>query len=154
MPSLGAVSPTIVPLVVVGAVVLVASAGLLVALACHHGPDPAETAVAYERAWDRLDFATLWDLSSSRLRDGRSRVEFVRDKESAYRSEGGLANLVRSVRPERVEVNGPVARVVTRLELRDGQSLLDEMLLDRAGSAWQVAAYHLASRRTGGGGAA
>ena len=148
MPLVAAVAgPTVVPLLLLGTFVLVVSIALLALVARSEGLGPADTAVAYERAWDRLDFATLWRLSSPTLRDGRSRDQFVRDKQAAYRQEGGgLAGLVRSVRPERVDTRGPVARVVTRLELRDGQSLVDEMLLERNGASWQVSAYHLASR--------
>jgi hypothetical protein len=149
MPLVLAVSsPTVVPLLLLGTFVLAVSIALLALVARSEGLGPADTAVAYERAWDRLDFATLWRLSSPALRDGRSREQFVRDKQAAYRQEGGgLAGLVRSVRPERVETRGPVARVFTRLELRDGQSVVDEMLLERDGASWQVSTYHLASRR-------
>src|SRR5437870_2454801 len=116
-------APSLVPVFIIAIGVMVVSLGLLVIIGRADGPGPAETAVAYERAWDRLDFVTLWNLSSPSLRDGRSRAQFVRDKEAAYRSEeGGLARLVQSVRPERVERKGPVARVFTRLDLHDGQS--------------------------------
>lgn len=143
-------SPTIVPIVVVGVFVLVVSTILVVAFARPGGPDPADIAVAYEHAWDRLDFPTLWNLSSPRMRDGRSQAQFVRDKQAAYGREPGLQRLVRSVRPERVDVSGPVARVVTRLELADGESVMDEMLLEQVGSVWQVAEYHIASGRNTG----
>ncbi|HLF40052.1 MAG TPA: hypothetical protein VI854_01125 [Acidimicrobiia bacterium] len=147
-------SPTIVPIVVLGTFVLVVSTVLVVLFAAPGGTlaGPSDVAVAYEHAWDRLDFATLWNLSSPALRDGRSRREFVQDKQAAYRSEESLARLVRSVHPEHVEVNGPLARVLTRLELTDGQSVVDEMILERQGSAWQVAAYHIASRHSDGAG--
>ncbi len=140
-----ALSPTLVPLVVVAVVVTVCGAGLLYILGRGTGPGPADTAVAYEYAWDRLDFATLWNLSSDKLRDGRTRADFVAGKKAAYSGEGGLSRLVRSVRPEVVDVSGPLARVITRLELADGKSVRDEMLLERVGSAWRVTAYHLAS---------
>jgi hypothetical protein len=144
-----ALSPTLVPLMVVAVVVMVLGGGLVYIVGRGTGPGPADTAVAYEHAWDRLDFATLWNLSSDKLRDGRTRADFVAGKHAAYRGEGGLARLVRSVRPEVVDVSGPLARVVTRLELADGQSVCDEMLLERVGSAWRVTAYHLASPRKG-----
>lgn len=147
MVAADALSPTLVPIVVLAATVLVASAGLVVLVARYRGPGPAEVALAYEHAWDRLDFTTLWNLSGDRLRDGRPRAAFVADKHSAYRAESGLAGLVRSVRPEVVEVQGPVARVVTRLELTDGRSVTDEMLLERAGSRWRVISYQLARPR-------
>jgi hypothetical protein len=50
------------------------------------------------------------------------------------------------VEPERVDINGPVARVLTRLRLHSGETLVDELLLERVGPAWQVTAYHLSSR--------
>lgn len=145
-----ALSPTIIPIAVLGGFVVVVS---LVLIALFSSPGSArmaaaDTAVAYEHAWDRLDFTTLWNLSSPALRDGRSQSEFVRDKQAAYSRERSLARLVRAVHPEQVEVNGPLARVVTRLELTDGQTVVDEMILERDGSNWQVAAYHIASRRS------
>lgn len=142
-----ALSPTLVPLVVVSVLVMVFGAALIYFIGRGTGPGPADTAVAYEHAWDRLDFATLWALSSPRLRDGRGKTRFVRDKEEAYRAEGGLRHLISAIRPERVEVNGPTARVLARLELRDGQEVVDEMLLEREGTDWRVTAYHLARRR-------
>ena len=142
-------APTLVPLLVVGVLVLVFASVLIYMVGRGTGPGPADTAVAYEHAWDRLDFATLWNLSSDKLRDGRSRAEFVAGKRAAYQSEASLARLVRSVRPEVVDVSGPLARVITHLELADGQTVRDEMLLEREGSAWRVTAYHLASPRKG-----
>jgi hypothetical protein len=76
------------------AIVLVAIAGLVVALvvavAIERGPTPGDVALAYELEWDRLDFTSLWTLSSPGLRDGRSRSDFVHDKEGAYRNQPRL----------------------------------------------------------------
>ena len=139
-------SPTIIPILALLVFTLVMSGWLVVAVATAGAPSPADTAVAYEHAWDRLDFSTLWSLSGPGLRDGRTRDQFVRDKLAAYHGEGpGLAGLVQSVRPERVDVNGPVARVLARLELHNGDSVVDEMLLERIGPAWHVTAYHISS---------
>ena len=125
---------------------LAMSTWLVVAIGKVGAPGPADTAVAYEHAWDRLDFATLWNLSGPNLRDGRTRDQFVRDKAAAYRGEDhGLAGLVRSVRPEKVDVNGPVARVLARLDLHSGETVVDEMLLERIGPAWHVTAYHIST---------
>lgn len=137
--------PTAIPVAVMAVAVLGACTALVVLMARHAGPGPAEVAVAYEHAWDRLDFVTLWNLSSPHLRDGRSRNAFVRDKQAAYagQRQRDLSRLVRAVRPAQVDVNGPVARVLTQLDLADGQHLTDEMLLERIGSTWQVTAYSL-----------
>jgi hypothetical protein len=138
--------PTIVPIMVLLAFTVGMTIWLFVAVGKSGGPNPADTAVAYEHAWDRLDFATLWNLSGPNLRDGRTRDQFVRDKAAAYQHEAhGLAGLVESVHPEKIDVNGPVARVLARLELHSGESVVDEMLLERIGPAWHVTAYHIST---------
>lgn len=138
--------PTIVPILLLLAFTVGMTIWLFVAVGKAGGPSPADTAVAYEHAWDRLDFATLWNLSGPNLRDGRTRDQFVRDKVAAYRREAqGLAGLVQSVHPEKVDVNGPVARVLARLDLHSGESVVDEMLLERIGPAWHVTAYHIST---------
>jgi hypothetical protein len=139
-------SPTLLPIVLLTVFTIGMSVWLMVAVAKAGAPNPADTAVAYEHAWDRLDFATLWNLSGPNLRDGRTRDQFVRDKLAAYEDEGpGLSGLVRSVEPEQIDVNGPVARVLARLHLHSGETVVDELLLERIGPAWQVTAYHLAT---------
>ena len=138
--------PTIVPILALLVFTVGMTIWLFVAVAKAGGPGPADTAVAYEHAWDRLDFATLWNLSGPNLRDGRTRDQFVRDKVAAYQHEAqGLAGLVQSIHPEKVDINGPVARVLARLELHSGESVVDEMLLERIGPAWHVTAYHISS---------
>ncbi|HEV7865719.1 MAG TPA: hypothetical protein VGR20_23695 [Acidimicrobiia bacterium] len=139
--------PTIVPIMMLLVFTLVMSTWLVVAVGKVGAPGPADTAVAYEHAWDRLDFSTLWNLSGPNLRDGRTRDQFVRDKVAAYRGEAhaGLAGLARSVEPDQVDVNGPVARVLTRLQLHSGETVIDELLLERIGPAWHVTAYHIST---------
>jgi hypothetical protein len=138
--------PTISPIIFLLVFTLVMATWVVVAVGKAGAPGPADTAVAYEYAWDRLDFATLWNLSGPNLRDGRTRDQFVRDKQAAYQGEDqGLAGLVRSVHPEKVDANGPVARVLARLDLHTGESLIDEMLLERIGPAWHVTAYHIST---------
>ena len=138
--------PTIVPIMLLLTFTVGMTVWLVVGVGKASAPSPADTAVAYEHAWDRLDFTTLWNLSGPNLRDGRTRDQFVRDKVAAYKHEGtGLAGLVRSVRPEKVDINGPVARVLARLDLHSGESVVDEMLLERIGPAWHVTAYHIST---------
>jgi hypothetical protein len=138
--------PTIVPVLFLLVFTLAMATWLVVAVGKAGSPSPADTAVAYEHAWDRLDFSTLWNLSGPNLRDGRTRDHFVRDKAAAYRLDGhGLSGLVRAVRPEKADVSGPVARVITRLDLHSGDTVVDEILLERIGPAWHVTAYHISS---------
>ena len=139
-------NPTLLPIMLLLAFTVGMTIWLVVAVGRAGAPGPADTAVAYEHAWDRFDFATIWNLSGPNLRDGRTRDQFVRDKVAAYEHEGRrLAGLVRSVYPQKVDVNGPVARVLARLELHSGEAVVDEMLLERIGPAWHVTAYRLST---------
>ena len=139
-------SPTLLPIMLLLAFTVGMAVWLIVAVGKAGAPSPADTAIAYEHAWDRLDFVTLWNLSGPGLRDGRTRDQFVRDKVAAYKNEGkGLAGLIRTVQPEKIDVNGPVARVLARLELHSGESVVDEMLLERIGPSWHVTAYHIST---------
>lgn len=116
---------------------------LLVRLARDPGPDPAEMAVSYELAWDRLDFSTLWQLSAPSLRNGRTRDRFLADQRAAYSVGREWRNLVLRAIPDEVEVAGESARVLVRLALRSGQAVVDEVLLERAGGPWRVASCRL-----------
>ncbi len=81
-------NPTLLPITLLLAFTVGITVWLIVAVGKAGAPGPADTAVAYEHAWDRLDFATLWNLSGPNLRDGRTRDQFVRDKLAAYQGEG------------------------------------------------------------------
>ncbi|MGZ8764965.1 MAG: hypothetical protein ACXW2C_04620 [Acidimicrobiia bacterium] len=117
---------------------------LVVAVAFERGPTPGDVAVAYELAWDRLDFAALWILSSAELRDGRGRADFVADKQSAYRNQPRLRAVV-----EHVEIEGAAehsrrtASVLTRLDLRDEAAVHNEIRMQRIHGSWRVVAYAL-----------
>ena len=52
------------------------------------GPAAVDVALAYERAWDELDFNLLYDLSGPGLRDGLRRDQFI----------AALRNTLRTVR--------------------------------------------------------
>ena len=128
--------------------VLLALAVLLVALvlavAFERGPTPLDVALAYELAWDRLDFTSLWTLSSAEQRDGRDRHDFVADKEDAYRDQRRLRAVVDHVEIEGVAKRGQsVASVLTRLDLRDGPSVRNEIRMERIHGAWRVSSYEL-----------
>jgi hypothetical protein len=132
----------VITAVVVIAIVLLAF-GLVLALATEPGPSPAEVAVGYELAWDRLDFEALWALSGSELRDGLSRREFVAVKRAAYREQDELRRLAGHVAVEEIVVDARSATVGTRLELRDGAAVRNELLLARRDGRWQVVVYAL-----------
>ena len=141
-------SPTIVPLVVVGILILALGVFLLVALTLQKTAAPEEVAVAYELAWDRLDFERLWELSGDGLRDGRTREAFLADKRAAYAGGalGGLTNLVRRAIVESLEVVKGHAIARTELELADGTTFRNELYLKRHGGNWLVEVYRLDRR--------
>jgi hypothetical protein len=134
-------------IVAVLVVVLIVATGI--AIGKDPGPAPAEVALAYELAWDRLDFETLWALSTRELRDGRARDEFVAAKRAAYRDHPGLRRLARHVAVEESTAGPHVAVVVTSVELRDGSTLRDELKLVRRGGRWQVLTYGLRAPAAG-----
>jgi hypothetical protein len=134
--------------VVVFTVVVVLVVGLCVALvvliAKDRGPAPVDVAVSYELAWDRLDFEGLWSLSAAELRDGLDRHEFVSRKRAAYANQRALRELGADVTVEDHARRGDIATVTTRVDLRDGSSARNRIVLVRRAGRWQVAAYQLA----------
>jgi hypothetical protein len=116
---------------------------LVVALARDPGPPPGDVAVAYELAWDRLDFDALWALSGPELRDGRSRADFVAAKRAAYERRPELGGLSRRVDVDAVTSGDEIAVVSTRVELREGGVARNELHLARHDGRWRVTAYEL-----------
>ena len=131
---------------IVAGVILALCFALVVALAADRGPGAADTAVAYELAWDRLDFDVLWSLSARELRDGLDRREFVAAKRSAYEQQRALSGLAEHVGVDDLTTTsrGDAALVTTRVELRDGTVVHNLVQLARRSSRWQVVAYRLA----------
>lgn len=70
-------------LVVALGVLAVLAVVMLVFVGIERGPEPVDVAVAYELAWRRRDYATLFDLSAKELRDGLARDEFVAAKRAS-----------------------------------------------------------------------
>jgi hypothetical protein len=130
-------------LIVVGVVVLLCLA-LVVAVAIDPGPPPGEVAIAYELAWDRLDFDTLWLLSAPELRDHRNRDEFVRAKREAYVDRRALAGLARHVALEDIVAGRDAATARTQVELHDGTVVRNQVQLIKHVGRWLVCAYDLA----------
>ena len=60
---------TVVVLVIIGLLIM----SVIVIAALEKGPSTADLALAYEHAWDALDFETIWALSALELRDGLDR---------------------------------------------------------------------------------
>jgi len=130
---------------IVGTAVLALAIALVVMVARDPGPSPADVALAYEQAWDGLDFTGLWDLAGDELRDGLDRGEFVAAKRSAYAAQTGLGHLARDVVVEDSHADRSVALVHTRIELRDGGTARNAVQLAKRGGRWVVVGYQLRS---------
>ena len=114
---------------------------LLVAIGIEDGPRPADVALAYEMAWDRLDFDTLFDLSGPELRDGAKRPGFVAAKQAAY---AGVTRtrLAAHIAVEHVTEAPDTALVVTNVATADSE-VHNNVLMERRSGRWYVVGYSL-----------
>jgi hypothetical protein len=140
-----------VALVVAGVVIVGLCVVLVAVVSADPGPSPVDVALAYEQAWDHLDFEGLWSLSGDELRDGLSRPEFVAAKRAAYEHQTGLRGLADRVVVDAVSEGKGFAVVHTRVELRDGGNAADTLQLSRQGGRWLVVGYELEPDSTGPG---
>ena len=85
------------------------------------GPGPADVAIAYERAWDELDFGLLCDLSGDELRDGLRRDQFVAREARGVRERGEpRAGSAPSIEVDDVVSTQQTAVVATRVTTDEG----------------------------------
>jgi len=128
---------------IIAFVVLALIIALVVMVARDPGPPPEDVAVAYEDAWDRLDFEALWTLSGDELHDGLRHKEFLAAKQAAYANQPGLGGLAQDVRVEHVEAGKQVAVVHTCVSLLDGGAAHNAIQLESRGGRWVVVGYDL-----------
>jgi hypothetical protein len=114
---------------------------MFVAIMIERGPQPADVALAYEMAWDRLDFDTLFDLSGLELRDGAKRPGFVASKRAAY-TDAKRGRLAARIAVENVVEASDTALVVTNVATNEG-SVHNNVLMERRSGRWYVVAYSL-----------
>jgi hypothetical protein len=129
------------PLIIAVSIIFVLLMFMFYAFTKEQPPNPAEVAVAYEAAWDHLDFSLLFDLSGAELRDGMRREGFVAAKRKAYGNHprGRLAAHI----DVDTEIKGKeTALVVTRVSTGEG-SVHNNVLLERRGGSWAVVGYTL-----------
>jgi hypothetical protein len=123
------------------AVIAVLIGILFIAVGMEDGPQPADVALAYEMAWDRLDFDTLFDLSGPELRDGAKRPGFIATKRAAY--EGvKRGRLAAHIAVENVVSAPDTALVVTNVSTDQG-AVHNNVLMERRAGRWYVVAYSL-----------
>jgi hypothetical protein len=130
-------------LAVVGFIVLALCVALIVAVARDPGPRPDDVALAYELAWDRLDFDSLWTLSGVELHDGLDRAGFITAKRAAYSTRPELGRLARDVAIDDVATGISHAAVRTSVVLRDGENVHNQIHLAKRGGKWLVVGYQL-----------
>jgi hypothetical protein len=132
-----------VVLAVVGAVVGLLAVALVILVAVNRGPSAAEVALAYEHAWDRLDFEAVWALSGAELRDGLDRGPFVAAKRAAYAHQPTLRGIADAVAVDAVSEGRGFAVVHTRVDLQEGGHAVDALQLAKRAGRWLVVAYEL-----------
>lgn len=124
------------------ALAVVAVLILWVVVAREPGPAPDEVAIAYEQAWARLDYPTLYDLSGDELRDGLRLHDFVAHKRATVR--GGPAGPLPRVSVESAGASGDTAHVVTVIgDPGSADSVRNDVLLRRRQGRWVVVSYTL-----------
>ena len=128
--------------IVVMAVIFVLLIFMWVAIGMEPGPGPGDVAMAYEGAWDDLDFDLLYDLSGEELRDGMRRVRFVAAKRAAYEKSAASNRLGARVSIETSVTGHQTALVVTRVETADGV-IHDNVMLEKRSNGWVVVGYSL-----------
>jgi hypothetical protein len=106
------------------------------------GPGPSDVAIAYERAWDDLDFDLLYDLSGPELRDGLRRDQFVAAKRAAYANAGARRRIGARIHVETSVSGHQTALVVTKVTA-DGGEVLNNVMLDHTSNGWVVVKYAL-----------
>jgi len=128
---------------IVGVVILALALAVVVAIARDRGPGPGDVAVAFEFAWDALDFESVFTLSAAELRDGLDRRAFVAAKRAAYEQRASLGGLVDRVGVDQAATVGDTAVVITTVELHDHSVVHNRVELARRNARWQVVAYQL-----------
>jgi len=96
--------PVVVALVIVALLLLF----MWISVGREPGPGPSDVAIAYERAWDELDFGLLYDLSGAELRDGS---RYVRQEVTLRAADGGGEVPIREVRLVDLDLAGQGAEV-------------------------------------------
>jgi hypothetical protein len=128
---------------IVSVLVFALIVAVVVAVAKDPGPGPQDVAIAYERAWDQLDFATLYALAGRELRDGLERDQYIAAKRTAYAQQHELAGLAARVGVDDSATAGNAAVVATRVELHDGEIVHHRVDLALRNSRWEVVGYRI-----------
>lgn len=130
------------PLVIALVIVFLLLLFMWISVGREPGPGPADVAIAYERAWDELDFSLLYDLSGPELRDGLRRDQFVAAKRAAYSDVEKSWPIGARIVVETSVAGNQTSLVVTRVEA-DGGAVRNNVMLDHTANGWVVIGYSL-----------
>jgi hypothetical protein len=133
-----------VALIVAMSVLLVLLFFMWISIGREPGPAAVDVAIAYERAWDELDFNLLYDLSGPGLRDGLRRDQFIAAKRAAYARPESRARLGADISVETSVAGHQTALVVTRV-VADGSPVRNNVMLEHGANGWLVVGYSLRS---------
>ncbi len=111
--------------------VLALVVAVIIGVAKDPGPTPVEIALGYEHAWEVLDFDALYRMSGSELHDGLRKADWVAAKRTASAAGAAVAHLVEDVAADEELVEGDAAVVTTRLTMRDGSVVHNEVRMLR-----------------------
>jgi hypothetical protein len=136
-----------VPLVIAIIVIFGLLVFVWIAVAREPGPSPADVALAYERAWNDLDFDLLFELSGAELRDGLRKDRYVLVKRAAYERGDVNKRLDAHVTVETSVKGHQTALVVTKIEV-DGSTIFNNVMLERRSNGWVVVSYALRTDTT------
>jgi hypothetical protein len=131
-----------VPLVIALVIIALLLLFMWISVGREPGPGPEDVAIAYERAWDELDFDLLYDLSGPELRDGLRRDQFVANKRKAYAASGKIARIGARISVETSVAGNQTALVVTQVAA-DGGAVRNNVMLDHTANGWAVIGYSL-----------
>ncbi len=130
------------PLAIAIGVILLLLGYLFYAIAHERGPGAPDVAIAYERAWDELNFGLLWDLSGEELREGMHRDRFIEIKRKAYANTEPHGRLAESIAVDTF-VEGNQSALVVTCVTAGGSSVRNDVLLERRANGWTVVGYSL-----------
>lgn len=130
--------PLVIAMIIVGGLLLF----MWISVGREPGPGPSDVAIAYERAWDELDFSLLYDLSGAELRDGLRRDQFIAAKRAAYANVHKGRRLGAKINVETSVAGNQTALVVTKVAA-DGGAVLNNVMLDHTANGWVVINYSL-----------
>jgi hypothetical protein len=132
----------VIPLIIALSVLFALLVFMWVAVGHEPGPAAVDVAIAYERAWDELDFNLLYDLSGPGLRDGLRRDQFIAAKRAAYSRSESRARLGADISVETSVSGNQTALVVTRV-VADGSPVRNNVMLEHTANGWLVIGYSL-----------